>query len=143
MDMGGVFLAGYFTTRPASKAYIRGATSYLQVARQVEVLARQRLGWSRGVSTEILEEAVALTQHHDAITGTEKQHVANDYHKRLARGSIPSQRYFLISAFFYKLCYFCHPTNRSMRGKGATIISACRVHFCYVPEDGRRLMLLS
>jgi hypothetical protein len=84
-------LTGYFTTRPASKAYIRGATSYLQAARQVEVLAGQRLGWSRGASTEILEEAVALTQHHDAITGTEKQHVANDYHKRLARGSIPSQ----------------------------------------------------
>jgi hypothetical protein len=39
-----------------------------------------------GPTTEALEEAVSLLQHHDAITGTEKQHVACDYHRRLHRG---------------------------------------------------------
>lgn len=29
---------------------------------------------------------MAVAQHHDAVSGTEKQHVANDYAKRLAEG---------------------------------------------------------
>jgi len=33
-----------------------------------------------------LEEAISLCQHHDSITGTEKQHVADDYHLRLHKG---------------------------------------------------------
>lgn len=32
---------------------------------------------------EQVAQAVGITQHHDAITGTEKQHVANDYHRIL------------------------------------------------------------
>lgn len=31
-------------------------------------------------------EAVAVAQHHDAVAGTERQHVANDYARQLARG---------------------------------------------------------
>ena len=34
-------------------------------------------------ATERLNRAVAIAQHHDAITGTERQLVANDYHLRL------------------------------------------------------------
>ena len=30
--------AGYFTSRPAAKAYIRSSSAYLQAARQLEVL---------------------------------------------------------------------------------------------------------
>ena len=29
---------------------------------------------------------MGIVQHHDAISGTEKQHVANDYAQRLAEG---------------------------------------------------------
>lgn len=32
------------------------------------------------------ESAMAVAQHHDAVSGTEKQHVANDYAKKLAEG---------------------------------------------------------
>ena len=44
---------------------------------------------SKGHS-DVLDEAVALLQHHDSITGTEKQYVANDYHKRLSKGEAAS-----------------------------------------------------
>ena len=74
--------AGYFVSRAASKGYIKQGTSYLQVARQMEFLTDTH-GYS-----DALEEAVALLQHHDSITGTEKQHVANDYHLRLASGTV-------------------------------------------------------
>ena len=33
-----------------------------------------------------LEKAVGVAQHHDAITGTERQRVAEDYHRRLSSG---------------------------------------------------------
>lgn len=37
-------------------------------------------------SDRLSENAMAVAQHHDAVSGTEKQHVANDYAKRLAKG---------------------------------------------------------
>ena len=39
-----------------------------------------------GPNTDSLADALAIVQHHDAVTGTEKQHVANDYAKRLSIG---------------------------------------------------------
>lgn len=40
----------------------------------------------RFFSDWLSENAMAVAQHHDAVSGTEKQHVANDYAKRLAGG---------------------------------------------------------
>lgn len=63
---------------------MRQGSAYLQIARQLEVLT------STSGRTDELEEAVSLLQHHDSITGTAKQHVANDYHKRLSMGKHPA-----------------------------------------------------
>ena len=41
---------------------------------------------SSGPTTDSLADALAIAQHHDAVSGTEKQHVANDYATRLAIG---------------------------------------------------------
>ena len=34
----------------------------------------------------VMKEAMAVMQHHDAVTGTEKQHVADDYVRLLHMG---------------------------------------------------------
>jgi len=82
------FWTGYFSSRPTSKRYIRQATSFLQATRQLEAYSG-----AHG-ETDILEEAVALCQHHDSITGTEKQHVADDYHMRIYKGLVEAEKVF-------------------------------------------------
>eukprot|EP00897_Mesotaenium_endlicherianum_P007924 jgi/Mesen1/715/ME000109S_10937 len=57
-----------------------------QASRQLEVLVGRSSSQQGGPTTDLLEEAVAIVQHHDGTAGTEKQHVASDYSKRLALG---------------------------------------------------------
>ncbi|XP_028998395.1 LOW QUALITY PROTEIN: lysosomal alpha-mannosidase [Betta splendens] len=82
------FWTGYFTSRPALKRYERISNSNLQICKQLEVLAGRasREGPYRGADSDTMKEAMAVAQHHDAVSGTEKQHVANDYARRLADG---------------------------------------------------------
>ena len=54
-----------------------------QAARQLEFYNGRS---NRGPNTDSLADSLAIAQHHDAVTGTEKQHVANDYAKRLSIG---------------------------------------------------------
>lgn len=52
--------------------------------RQLEFLAGKR---SKGPNTFSLGDALGTAQHHDAVTGTAKQHTTNDYARRLALGA--------------------------------------------------------
>ena len=54
------------------------------MCKQLEVLAHLQ---DLGHSSETLRDAMSVAQHHDAVTGTEKQHVAYDYAKRLSLGA--------------------------------------------------------
>jgi len=54
-----------------------------QAARQLEFL-KGRAGAAS--ATEKLADALAIAQHHDAVSGTERQHVAADYTMRLHIG---------------------------------------------------------
>lgn len=82
------FWTGYFSSRPALKRYERISNSNLQSCNQLEALVGpgSRKGPFGQGDSDTMRKAMAVAQHHDAVSGTEKQHVANDYAKRLAIG---------------------------------------------------------
>ncbi|XP_070774105.1 lysosomal alpha-mannosidase [Enoplosus armatus] len=82
------FWTGYFTSRPALKRYERVSNSNLQTCNQLEALSGpvSRKGPFGEGDSLTMKKAMAVAQHHDAVSGTEKQHVANDYARRLANG---------------------------------------------------------
>ena len=45
-----------------------------------------------------MREALAINQHHDAVTGTAKQHVTNDYYRILSDAVNAGQRIFSAAA---------------------------------------------
>ncbi|CAD0207115.1 unnamed protein product [Chrysodeixis includens] len=75
------YWTGYFTSRPTTKFFERESNGYLQMVKQLQVLADLEKH-NQFVLNE-LKSAMGVMQHHDAITGTEKQHVAHDYERLL------------------------------------------------------------
>ena len=63
------YRTGFYTSRPALKRYVRVLSHDLQVARQLEALTG-----GDGAGTRALWEAMGVVQHHDAVSGTERQH---------------------------------------------------------------------
>lgn len=57
-----------------------------QVAKQLQAFAAAPVDMGPTNPLYLLERAMGVTQHHDAVSGTSKQHVANDYALRLAKG---------------------------------------------------------
>ncbi|CAG2111159.1 unnamed protein product, partial [Medioppia subpectinata] len=87
---GVTYWTGYFTSRPALKRYERVGNNFLQVCKQLDVLAGMGGAYDKEVTA--LREWQAVMQHHDAITGTEKQHVANNYALKLAKSIAGCER---------------------------------------------------
>lgn len=59
-------------------------------------------GRSRATETgdvSVLKRAMGIAQHHDAVSGTEKQHVADDYSLLLHQGVVECQK---TQASFYR-----------------------------------------
>ncbi|CAL0313112.1 unnamed protein product [Lupinus luteus] len=78
------YWTGFFTSRPALKGYVRLLSGYYLAARQLEFFA----GKSSTISHTLeLGDALGIAQHHDAVSGTAKQHTTDDYAKRLAIGA--------------------------------------------------------
>jgi hypothetical protein len=68
-------LTGFYTSRPGMKGYVRETSSYHQAARQLQFAAGGAT--SAGPTNPLyqLETTMGVVQHHDAVSGTEKQHV--------------------------------------------------------------------
>ncbi|XP_049645255.1 lysosomal alpha-mannosidase [Suncus etruscus] len=82
------FWTGYFTSRPALKRYERFSYNFQQMCNQLEALVGEPANsgpYGTGRS-DTLNEAMAVLQHHDAVSGTSKQHVADDYARQLSAG---------------------------------------------------------
>ena len=63
---------------------MRQTNNFLQVCKQLEALTAQDPGLKGDVTK--LREVMGVLQHHDAVSGTAKQHVTFDYAQRLAEG---------------------------------------------------------
>ena len=85
------FWSGYFTSRPALKGYIRDSSAVFQAAKQLQALTGGAADMTRANPLYLLERAMGVTQHHDAVSGTAKQHVTDDYALRLARARVPAE----------------------------------------------------
>ncbi|KAK9731131.1 Glycosyl hydrolases family 38 C-terminal beta sandwich domain [Popillia japonica] len=73
------YWTGYFTSRPNSKRFERQGNNLLQVMKQTTSFAKYGHNLNFENNLIPLKEVMGIMQHHDAITGTEKQHVAQDY----------------------------------------------------------------
>ncbi|KAC9878025.1 hypothetical protein E3N88_45154 [Mikania micrantha] len=82
-DKVNTYWTGYFTSRPTFKGYVRTMSSYYVAARQLEFYKGRN---DSGSNTDTLANALAIAQHHDAVSGTQRQHVAADYALRIAKG---------------------------------------------------------
>jgi hypothetical protein len=63
----------------------RRASNLLQAARQVEVFSGGRLPEGQGNTLDNFERAIGISQHHDAITGNNKQLVAQGASKNICK----------------------------------------------------------
>ena len=61
----------------------RATNNFLQVCKQMQVLSQQT---NMEPAVTKLREVMGVLQHHDAVSGTAKQHVTFDYAQRLSEG---------------------------------------------------------
>ncbi|XP_063677322.1 lysosomal alpha-mannosidase-like isoform X2 [Bolinopsis microptera] len=123
------YWTGYFTSRPTLKGYVRDCNNVLQVCKHVEAAAAP--GDKLGATSELLRLAMGVSQHHDAVSGTSKQHVADDYARRLAAGQTE--------------CETLITKGLKMKSVYTGKLHACRLlneSYCEVTQDGNRSLTI-
>jgi len=85
------YWTGYFTSRANDKGYMRTASHSLHSSNKLFALAVIDQTTSDEQVSKMLDakahllDTVGVVQHHDGITGTGKQHVADDYVNRISK----------------------------------------------------------
>ncbi|XP_043724653.1 probable alpha-mannosidase At5g13980 isoform X2 [Telopea speciosissima] len=126
-DRANAYWTGYFTSRPALKRYVRLLSGYYLAARQLEFFKGRN---NLRPNTDTLADALAVAQHHDAVSGTEKQHVANDYAKRLSIGYVEAEE--IVGS---SLAYLVESSNTARR-KPMTKFEQCSLlNISYCPPS--------
>ncbi|XP_044502287.1 alpha-mannosidase At3g26720-like isoform X3 [Mangifera indica] len=140
-DRANAYWTGYFTSRPSFKGYVRMLSGYYVAARQLEFLKGR--GGS-GSNTDALADALAIAQHHDAVSGTERQHVAADYALRLSIGYIEAEQ--LVAS---SLAFLAESRSSTGHGDPVTNFQQCpllNISYCPPTEaaftDGKSLVVV-
>ncbi|KAJ6646748.1 Lysosomal alpha-mannosidase [Pseudolycoriella hygida] len=76
------YWAGYYTSRATLKKFERMGNHFLQVCKQLSSIAEVEESFYEE-NLNSLRGIMGVMQHHDAVTGTEKQNVTNDYSRAL------------------------------------------------------------
>ncbi|GAA50092.1 lysosomal alpha-mannosidase [Clonorchis sinensis] len=84
------YWTGFYTSRPAFKYFVRLHSLLLTIAEQLNVIVPRN---AFGERIEQLRQQVAIVQHHDAVSGTEQQHVTDDYVWRLNNAALPCKEF--------------------------------------------------
>jgi len=92
-DCDHCFWTGYFSSRPSLKKLERVGSSFLHAARQIQALFGNADQMHNTSEIYNLETAMAIAQHHDAVSGTSKEHVANDYAMKIQAGINEAAKY--------------------------------------------------
>jgi hypothetical protein len=82
------YWSGYFTSRPGLKKIARVGNSLLQQLRQLDAVYQSH----HSAQLDKLQRSIGLVQHHDGISGTEKQVVSDDYALRINEGIIEAEK---------------------------------------------------
>ncbi|KAK5639939.1 hypothetical protein RI129_010750 [Pyrocoelia pectoralis] len=85
------YWTGYYSSRPNSKRFERQGNNLLQVAKHLVAFENAKNKSFEGDVIE-LKKIMGVMQHHDAITGTEKQHVTDDYVRMLTNAMQEAQK---------------------------------------------------
>ncbi|KAK8710324.1 hypothetical protein V6N13_145654 [Hibiscus sabdariffa] len=140
-DKPNAYWTGYFTSRPAFKGYVRVLSAYYLAARQLEFFKGKS---TSGPNTDALADALAIAQHHDAVSGTQRQHVAADYALRLSIGYKEAEKVVASS-----LAILTESRSSTGEGNSVTSFQQCpllNISFCPPSEaalsNGKNLVVI-